>query len=38
MYNVQSTVYGVGVTGNYRGATYTVKCLYKAPQYLNPAL
>ena len=24
--NVQSTVYGVGVRGNYRGATYTVNC------------
>jgi len=28
MYNVQSTDYDVGVTGNYRGATYTVKCLW----------
>ena len=29
MYNVQSrpTNYGVGVTGNYRGGTYTDKCL-----------
>jgi len=36
MYNVQSTDYGVGVTGNYWAH---LDCqVLKAPQYLNPAL
>ena len=36
MYNVQSTDYGVGVTGSYWG---NLDCqVLRAPQYLNPAL
>jgi len=37
MYNVQSTDYDVGVTGNYRGGHLHCEVL-KIPQYLNPAL
>ena len=36
MYNVQSTDYGVGVTGNYGGH---LDCqVLRTPQYLNSAL